>query len=344
MPAEKTTKTPKVKKGLRPADPAPDVVLTTEPPAAPADAPAEVPAILATEPAAEASPSPAPSEPAAEEPPPAPVIVTFARPPIDVEITIRAAVTEGKDLVACRAYFTWSKTTDAPQGLMESQDAVRWLCAQPMPQAEPVPEEPEEVEPVAEGEPPRLRIARTPAAPAAAPVVATITPVPPPRQKVLRAVTIDHAFPLTDDERTAMGAALADTVNELSDMKADHRAKRAAMKELETAIVGDQARLASILHEGHEVRKVKVHVVADYADGVQRTIVDDTGAIIDERPLDPGDRQLGLFARPAVTVAPAEVAPTEGGNVDSGASDPDADPRPDPDEDEDDDDGDEDDE
>lgn len=280
-----------------PMNPDPVVVETT-----PTDTPTTTEATVEGAPATDAAPTATAETPPADEPP-AQVIVVFDRPPVDVEMEIRVAVQEGKDLVGMRLYRTWANAREgvdaeggpAKLGLLEAQDAVRWLVAQPKPEGAVVEPDPEPTTASEGGEVVYL------AQPAARP---TPAPAAPPREKVLATRSIQHEYTLTDDERITLGSALANLEADVENEEADQAAKKRAMRERLSGLKGERARVADIIRRGAEVRTISVIDVADYEDRVVRTMREDTCEVVATRPLDPHEAQLPLFtlAKAADTV------------------------------------------
>lgn len=265
-------------------DPAPVAVDADPPTVAPTETPAADPTATA-------------ETPPADEPP-AQVIVVFDRPPVDVEMEIRVALQEGKDLVGMRLYRTWANAREgvdaeggpAKLGLLEAQDAVRWLVAQPRPEGAIVEPDPEPTTASEGGEVVYL------AQPAARPTLAPVEPAAPPREKVLATRSIQHEYPLTDEERITLGSALANLEADVENEEADQAAKKRAMRERLSGLKGERARVADIIRRGAEVRTISVIDVADYEDRVVRTMREDTCEVVATRPLDPHEAQLPLFS------------------------------------------------
>ncbi len=265
--------------------------------------------VTSAEPAADPAPS------AAE--PEAPVVITFARPPVEVEGEIRAEVAAGKDLVAIRAYKAWANGREGvgaeggPESvdLLVAQDAVRWLLAQP-PIEPPPPEEPVPGEAAPDRTHLRLVTGGSAAAPApeGGQVVARI--VPPARTKVLVEKIINHAFTLTDTDLLARGDELAQLEAKIEEATARHAEVKRQMKTEMNGLTGARAQVADVIRKREEVRKVQVIEVADYHDGVIRVIDTATDIVIDTRQMEGKERQMSLFgSRPAVQpeAPPVEV-------------------------------------
>ena len=285
--------------------PVPDVPMNPEP--------IVVAAIVAS--AAEGDPVVVDAVPTADTPPtepapeatadtaPAQVIVVFDRPPTDVETEIRVACTERHELVATRIYRTWANgregvgTEGGPPklDLLEAQDAVRWLVAQPLP-----PGAIEEVPTAETGEGGEVVYLPRPT-----PVL--VEAAPPPRTKILATRSIQHEYQLTDDERITLGSQLANLEADCENEEADQSAKKRAMRERLSALRGERARVADIIRRGAEVRTVGVVDVADYEDRIVRTMDEETCAVLSTRPLETHESQVPLFG--ALKPKAAEVTP-----------------------------------
>jgi len=294
----------------------PDVVILDTPPtdgtrglpdaepveAAPTESPVETPAT-------EATPTPEAADAPKEEPPPGPVIVTFARPPADVETAIRETYARpGKDLIAVRDYRAWVNgregvgTEGGPPklGLLEAQDAVRWLVAQPPIEPEPVEGEPTPA-------PIEGQVIDFPAPPRREPPPIVVAPV---RTKILATMSIQHEYQLTDEERLAFGSALANLQADIENESAAQSDQKRRMKAKLDGLKGEQARVADIMRRGAEVRTIPVVDIADYELREVITQHEDTLEIIRRRPLDPHEAQIPLFGalKPAAEPIVEEAA------------------------------------
>jgi len=119
-------------------------------------------------------------------------------------------------------------------------------------------------------------------------------PAPPPeetRTKRLDVVALDLSCELSDDDRNAKARELVSelaardrTLERHAEVKTTHKAELTAHK---SRIDKLQAQAST----GFETRPVTCDVVADYEDGVVRTIRRDTGATVKTRPLEPHERQ-----------------------------------------------------
>lgn len=100
---------------------------------------------------------------------------------------------------------------------------------------------------------------------------------------------------LTDVEFAAAAKALAAMEGEIAALDATHAAARKEMREAQAEADGRRARLAAIVRDGVEVRRVEVIVEVDYDAGVVRDL-DANGRVYGERPMEGREAQVPLFA------------------------------------------------
>lgn len=133
---------------------------------------------------------------------------------------------------------------------------------------------------------------------------------------------------LDTDELAARGQELGRLENEIR-VKEDER--RSVMKNLKARIddmKGTAKDLATVLEDGAEKRQVPILKVGNFEENLVRLIRKDTGAVVEERPMEPDEREVlanpGMFdtdGKPKLTVhAGGDDPPAEPGEDDEDAA------------------------
>ena len=217
-------------------------------------------------------------------------------PPLSAEVldTIRGYASINRELAAYRTYREAVVALGQEEpSLDEAQDVVRVIVAQEPPPAdwEPPGAEVEEVRP-------ELRAVH-PAEDDGEEGGRVVAEIQPPRGKVVVRVTSqDVAFDLADAELLERSARLAKLGMDIATEKITQVAARRKMRETLSQMEGERARLDGVVYEKREVRATSVTHEVDYDAGVVREILPD-GRVLQERPLDPKERQVPLL-RPVV--------------------------------------------
>ena len=99
---------------------------------------------------------------------------------------------------------------------------------------------------------------------------------------------------LTEGEMLAAGRAMADAQNELATLEADAENWKAQQKSKVAAAEGIIAGRASMIRSGYEFRPVNVEVVRDYDNGVVEVVRMDNMALVESRPMNATEKQMGL--------------------------------------------------
>ena len=92
---------------------------------------------------------------------------------------------------------------------------------------------------------------------------------------------------LTTDELLERGEAMADCEFEIDKQKAVRKGVNAIIR----AQTDERAKLAHVIESGVETRKVVCKWVGDYARNVWRLVRQDSGGMVDSRPMTAADRQ-----------------------------------------------------
>ncbi len=99
---------------------------------------------------------------------------------------------------------------------------------------------------------------------------------------------------LTDEELQRKAQALAAELHALDELRAAHKAERAAMKEAETVQADSVKLLGTDVRTRSESRDVECEWIADFPRGVVELVRLDTDEVVAERPIEPRDRQLAI--------------------------------------------------
>lgn len=103
---------------------------------------------------------------------------------------------------------------------------------------------------------------------------------------------------LNDLEQLEKGKRLGEKNAELRDLKAHHKAEKAAMKAAEDELDAECLQLQVDVLEGAEARSVECTVFHDYGKGKVETVRSDTFEVIESRPMVETERQLQMGGMP----------------------------------------------
>lgn len=114
------------------------------------------------------------------------------------------------------------------------------------------------------------------------------------RRKTMKNIVRSLKVELTGDERRAKGEELARRMEEYDAVEASAKVASKAAKEKLEGIRERSKGLAREVREGAEMRPTDCHEVADYRNNVVHLIRDDTGEMVEERPMRLEERQASL--------------------------------------------------
>lgn len=99
---------------------------------------------------------------------------------------------------------------------------------------------------------------------------------------------------LTTAEHRAKSEQLARTVDDIDGVKARKKVAAEKFKDEESTLMGVQSRLAKEVETGFEDRRVVCQWQDDFARKTKRLYREDTGEVVETRPMTPGEYQQRL--------------------------------------------------
>ena len=113
---------------------------------------------------------------------------------------------------------------------------------------------------------------------------------------------------LTPEDLAGLSRELVNLLGQIEEEVADQAAEKASMKERLAAMQARQSKLAGMIRRGRERRLVRVDVLANWEQDCAMLRRQDTGDIIEQRPLYDSEKQmpLGVDTRAAAHAAAVE--------------------------------------
>ena len=123
---------------------------------------------------------------------------------------------------------------------------------------------------------------------------ADVYPLTAPTRVTLETTSRSLRVELTEDEYGRKAQALAAELHTLEQLRARHKAQRAAMRAEDQAQAETVHELGTDVRTRSERRDVECEWIADFPRGLVDLVRTDTGEVLDSRPIEARDRQLAI--------------------------------------------------